>query len=100
MSAAIDHYSARRAELVARLERDRAGVADAFGAVQGKLRVAEALVGAVQNANRYRTLTGALAVMAVLSPVFARTWLRRAAWLIPVAIEAIRLTRGRQAPPQ
>jgi len=81
-------------ELVARLDRDRAAVADAFGAVQGKLRVAEVLVGVVQNANRHRTVTSALAAMAVFSPVFARTWLKRAAWMIPIAIEAVRLARN------
>lgn len=76
-----------------RLDRDREAVAEAFGAVRGRMRVAETLVGAVQRASRHRVLGGVLAAAAIIAPLAARTWLKRAAWLLPLALGAIRLLR-------
>ncbi len=86
-------YAERRAELIERLDRDRAAVAEAYVALQGRMKVAETVVGAARTAKKHRVLAGALALAAIVAPFTARTWLKRAAWLIPLAIEGIRIAR-------
>ena len=94
MSTDVNNAALRRAELVARMDQDRESVADAFTSLQGRMKVTEALVGVVRRANRHRVLTGTIAVLAIVAPFAARTWLKRAAWFLPLAIEGIRLARG------
>jgi hypothetical protein len=86
-------HASRRAELVARLDRDRIAVAESFAAVRGRMKIAEAVVDAARRVNRHRVLVGTLAAFAVVAPLAARTWLRRAAWMLPLVIEGIRLAR-------
>jgi len=92
----MDDAAEQRAQLIERLDRDREAVAEAFTAVRGRLKVAEKVVGVVQGANRHRALSGVLAALAVVSPFFARTWMKRAGWLLPLVIEGIRLVRKRR----
>jgi hypothetical protein len=90
----MDRFAQRRAELVIRTDRDREAVADAFTSLQGRMKVAEALVSVVRRANRHRVLAGTIAVFAILAPFTARKWLKRAAWFLPRAFEGMRLARG------
>ena len=92
----MDDAAQRRAHLIERMDRDREAVAEAFTAVRGRLKVAENVVSAVQRANRHRTLTGTLAVLAIVGPFFARKWMKRAGWFLPLIIEGIRLVRNRR----
>ena len=92
MSTSASHAQ-RRVELIERLDRDRVAVAEAYTALQGRMKVAETVVGAARTAKKHRVLAGALALAAVVAPLTARTWLKRAAWFIPLAIEGIRIVR-------
>ena len=94
MSAPMGSYAQRRADLIVRMDQDREAVADAFTSLQGRMKVAEVLVSVVRTATRHRVLAGTLAVLALVAPLAARTWLKRAAWLLPLAIEGLRLMRG------
>lgn len=94
MSAPIGSYAQRRAELTARMDLDRAAVAEAFTGVQDRSKMVEIVVGVVRRANQHRALAGTLTVLAIVAPFAARTWLKRAAWFLPLAIEGIRLVRG------
>ena len=87
-------YAARRAELVARSDLERAAVADVFVELRGRLSVAETVVAAVRRVHRHRALIGALAIVAVVAPRTARKWIRGAAWAIPLVTEGVRLTRS------
>lgn len=93
MSTSAPDHAQRRAELIARLDRDRAAVAEAYTALQGQMRVAETVVGAARTAKKHRALAGALALAAVVAPFAARTWLKRAAWLLPLVMGGIRIVR-------
>ena len=93
MSTSAQSYAQRREELIARLDRDRAAVAGAYTALQRQMRVAETVVGAARTAKKHRGLAVALALAAIVAPFTARTWLKRAAWLIPLAIQGIRMAR-------
>ena len=99
MSTHVHSAALRRAELMARMDEDRESVADAFTSLQGRMKVAETLVGVVRGANRHRVLTGTIAVLAIVAPFAARTWLKRAAWFLPLAIEGIRLGAQRARRP-
>jgi hypothetical protein len=94
VSAPADSRARARADLLARVAADRAAVADAFSAVRGRLKTAEAVVSVVRRANRDRALTGALAVLAIVAPFAARSWLKRAAWILPLVVEGMRLARS------
>jgi hypothetical protein len=85
----------RRAELVERMDSDREAVAEAFGVVRKRLKIAETLVSTVQRAGQHRVLSGVLAVAAIVAPMAARTWLKRTAWFLPLAIAALRFLRTR-----
>jgi hypothetical protein len=93
MGATGNDFAQRRAELIARSNRDREAVAEAFGGLARRLSVAETLVRAVRQAKRHKALLGTLAVLGILAPLTARSWLRRASWILPLAIEAFRIAR-------
>lgn len=96
MSTPIDDPAQRRAELIERIDRDREAVAEAFTAVRGRLKVVENVMSVVQRANRHRALSGTLAMLAIVAPFFARKWLKRAGWFLPLVIEGIRLVRRKR----
>ena len=96
MSTPMDDPAQRRVELVERLDRDREAVAEAFTDVRGRLKVAEKVVSAVQRANQHRALSGTLAMLAIVAPFFARKWLKRAGWFLPLVIEGIRFVRRKR----
>jgi hypothetical protein len=93
MSERFDELARRRAQLVDRVNRDRSGLADEFDALHRRMRVAEVLVGVARHASRQKTLTGAIAVLSIVAPFTTRTWLKRAAWFLPLALEGVRLAR-------
>ena len=96
MSTPIDDPAQRRVELIERMDHDREAVAEAFTAVRGRLKVAEKIVSVVQRANRHRGVSGTLAMLAIVAPFFARKWIKRAGWFLPLVIEGIRLVRRKR----
>lgn len=93
MSSHLDVLRERRLAIVAACDQDRAEVAQAFGGIQRELHVADRVVAFVQRINGNRAVMGIAAVGLVLAPVFARKWIRRAAWWLPVAIQGYRIIR-------
>ena len=96
MSARIDPVAQRRTELLDRIEQDREAVAEAFATIRRRTQLAETVLGTAKRAGRHRVLTGFLAVAAILAPLAARSWLKRAAWILPLVLEAIRVVRRRR----
>ena len=97
MSSRLDALAARRKDLIARTDRQREELAGMFGAIGNRLGVVEAVVAGARQLHRHRFLAGAAGVFVLLAPVAARTWLRRAFWLVPLAIEGYRLAKSSRA---
>lgn len=94
MSSRLDSLRERRLAIVAACEQDRADVASAFGGIQRELHVADRVIAVAQRVKENRVLVGAVAAALVLAPVFARKWIRRAAWWLPVAIQGYRIVQS------
>jgi hypothetical protein len=88
----------RRLAVIALCDDDRRDVADAFLGLQHELRVADKIVSVAQGLNRNRVVMGALAVGLVVAPVFARKWIRRASWWLPIVIQGYRVIRQSSRP--
>jgi hypothetical protein len=93
MSSHLDALRERRLALVASCDQDRTDVAQAFGGIQRELHVADRVIAVAQGIKANRVVMGAVAAGLVLAPVFARKWIRRAAWWLPVAIQGYKIIR-------
>jgi hypothetical protein len=93
MSSRLDSLGERRLAIVAACDQDRADVAQAFGCIQRELHVADRVIAVAQGIKANRVVMGAVAAGLVLAPVFARKWIRRAAWWLPVAIQGYKIIK-------
>jgi hypothetical protein len=84
----------RRLALVGACEGDRRGVAEAFGAIERELHVADRVIAVAQRVSSNRAVMGALAGVLIVAPVLARKWIRRAAWWLPIAIQGYRIIQS------
>jgi hypothetical protein len=80
----------RRKALLVRSESDRAGLASIVGGLERKFAVAEAVVATARGLSRHRALVSAAGVFLVVAPLAFRSWIRRAMWLVPLAIGGYR----------
>lgn len=80
--------------LVAACDQDRADVATAFGGIEHELRIADRVVATAQRLRSNPVIVGVLAVGAILAPVLARKWVRRAATWLPIAIQGYRMIKS------
>ncbi len=97
MSSRLDELAARRAALIARSDEERVALSAAFGGIERRFTIAEMLVSTARRMNRHRALAGAVAAGAIVAPLTAKTWLKRATWILPLAIEGYRLVRALDA---
>jgi len=93
MISHLDTLRERRLAVIAACDDDRRDLADAFAGLQHELRIADKIVSVMQGLNRNRAVIGALAVGLVVAPVFARKWIRRASWWLPILIQGYRIIR-------
>ena len=94
MSSRLDALAGRRAVLIDRSDRDRAVLAAAVGSLERQLAVADVIVATVRRVHRHRALVGAVAALLILAPLAARTWVRRAMWVLPLVIEGYRAVKS------
>lgn len=94
MSSRLDALRERRLAIVAACEEDRAGVAQALGGIQRELHVADRVIAVAQSIKANRVMMGVVAAGLVLAPVFARKWIRRASWWLPVAIQGYKIIQS------
>jgi hypothetical protein len=90
----------RRKALLARSEENRAELGVIVGGLERKFAVADAVVAAARKLSRYRGLIGAAGLFLILKPVAARKWVRRATWLLPLALQAFRMFKGHDEEPR
>ena len=83
-----------RKTLVAQSDRERAELAAIFGGLERKLAVADAVVVGARRLTRHRALIGAAGVCLIFAPTGARRWIRRAVWLVPLALEGYRTVKS------
>lgn len=96
MSKRFDRLAARRAELVAQSDRNRAALADSFSIVENRLAMVERVVNIVRRVHRYRWIAGALAIGFALAGRKSRPRLNRAMQFLPIALELFRGFRSRR----
>jgi hypothetical protein len=94
MSSRLDELRERRLGLVARSDDDRNALAGTFGGVEKQFHVVDMLVSVVQRVNRHRAILGLVAGGLILTPVVTKRWVRRASWLLPLAIAVFREMRS------
>ena len=94
MSSRLETLRERRLAILAACDQDRKDVANAFGGVQRELRVADRVVAAAQRLKHHKTMAGVMAAGLVLAPVFARKWIRRASWWLPIALQGYRMFKS------
>ncbi len=93
MSARLESLRERRLAIVAECDQDRTGVALAWGGIQRELHVADRVITVAQRFKENRAMMGVVAAGLILAPVFARKWIRRASWWLPIAIQGYRIIR-------
>ncbi len=96
MSSQPDAMTERRKALIARCDEQRDELGAIVNEIENKIALAETVVAAAHGLHRHRALVGAAGAFMILGPVSARSWVRRALWLIPVAIEGYRGIRAHQ----
>jgi len=84
----------RREALVAQSDRERAQLGAIFGGLERKFTVADAMVVGARRLTRHRALIGAAGVCLIFAPVAARSWIRRAAWMVPLALDGYRTVKS------
>jgi hypothetical protein len=85
----------RRRALLVRSDEDRAALAAVFGGLERKFAVADTVVKTARRLGRHRALVGAAGLFMVFAPFAFRSWMRRALWLVPLALEGYRAARAR-----
>lgn len=73
--------------------RNRAAFAACSARLEQRCAVAEMVVSSARRLNRHRGAVGTAALFLLLAPGPARAWMRRALWLVPVALEIYRAAR-------
>ncbi len=96
MSARFDRLAARRAELVAQSDKNRAAVASSFGVIEQRLSLVERVVDVARRVRRHRGIVTAVTVGLILAGRGSRPRLRRAAQFLPIVIEIVRAIRSRR----
>ena len=96
MSARFDRLAARRAELVAQSDKNRAALADSFGVIERRLSLVERVVDAARRVHRYRAIAAAVAIGLALAGRKSRPRLKRAIQVLPIALEVFRAFRSRR----
>ncbi len=96
MSSHPETLRERRLALVAACDQDREQLAGAFDDIQHELRIADHVVSVAQRLKSHPVLVGVVAVGAILAPVLARKWVRRAASWLPIAIQGYRFMMNRR----
>ncbi len=96
MSARFDRLAARRAELVAQSDQNRAALAGSFGVIERRLSLIERVVDVARHVNRHRGLVPAVTIGLILAGRGSRPGLRRAAKAIPLVIQVVRAIRSRR----
>jgi len=91
MSARLAALAERRKALIAGSDQARGEFAAIFGRIENSLWVADAVVAGARRLQRHRILVG-VAVLVV--PFAFRKWIRRAIWLLPLAIEGYRTVKA------
>lgn len=94
MKSHEDRFAERRSALLARSDQDRAALAAIVGGLERKFAVAEVVVATARGLNRHRALIGAAGVGLVFAPAAFRNRIRRALWLVPLALSAYRALRS------
>lgn len=95
MSSRLAALAERRKALTVRSDQDRAALAAIVGGLEREFGVAKA-VASVRRLHRHRFLVGVLGVCAVLAPVVARGWMRRAIWIAPLVFKRYRTVKARR----
>ena len=96
MSARLDRLAARRAELVAQSDKNRAALADSFGVLERRLSLVERVVDVARRVHRYRAIAAAVAIGLALAGRKSRPRLKRAIQFLPIAVELFRAFRSRR----
>ena len=96
MSVRSDRLAARRAELVAQSDKNRAALADSFGVIERRLSLVERVVDVARRVHRYRAIAAAVAVGLALAGRKSRPRLKRAIQFLPIALELFRAFRSRR----
>lgn len=94
MSGETNTLAERRQALVQRSDQERAELATIFGGLERKLAIVDTVVATARRLNRHRLLVGAAGAFLVLAPLAARSWIRRAVSLVPLALEGYRLVKA------
>ena len=95
MSSRLDELAERRRLLLALSDQRRSEMGALFGGLEGKLAAADTVVTAARRWRHHRFLIPAAMVALMVVPVVARNWVRRALWLMPLAVEGYRITKKR-----
>lgn len=95
MSARMDGPAARRKALIERCDRERAELAALLGGIEDRFALVDTVVTGARRLSRHRLVVGAAGVFMLVAPVVARTWVRRALWLLPVVLEGYRAVKSR-----
>ena len=96
MSKRFDRLAARRTELVAQSDQNRAALADSFSVVERRLSLVERVVDVARRVHRYRAIVAAVAVGLALVGRKSRPRLKRAGQVLPIALEVFRAFRSRR----
>ncbi|HEX5133710.1 MAG TPA: hypothetical protein VFX92_14645 [Candidatus Krumholzibacteria bacterium] len=92
----MNSLAERREALVARCARERAELDAIVDGLGHKLALAEAVVTAARRVDRHRGLVGAAGMLMLVAPAAARTWIRSATWVVPLAVEGYRHFKDRR----
>lgn len=95
MNSRLRVLAERRMALLVRSDRDRDGLAMTLGGLESKFAVAETVVAAARGLSRHRALVGAAGLFLIFAPIGSRSWIRRAMWLAPLALQGYRTVKAR-----
>lgn len=94
MSSRRQALAARRTDLIARSDRERSALGDAFSGIERKAVFLDVGLAAARRMHRHRALLGMVTVWSVLAPLSAKLWIGRLSWGLPLAIEGFRLAKS------
>lgn len=81
--------------LVARSDQQREELVTAFGGIERRLGVLEAVASGARRAYRHRVLIGAVGALMVLGPAATRSWFRNALWVAPLVLKGYQRMKAR-----
>ncbi len=97
MTTRRDALAARRLELVAQSDHNRAALSATVSHLEHQLALAELVVSIARRVHRHRVIIGTAIAWFVVAPRTARSWLARASVLLPWVIQGYRLFKSRDA---